>query len=188
MKKHRILPVLLIASLAISLLLCGTVLAYMFTQTEYKDNEFTPANVSCKVFEKFDGTQKTSIQVQNTGNIDAYLRVRLVSYWVDADGNIVAKPSAMPEINMAAGWIKGANNTYYYTKPVGPAAYTGSLLSSPINLEKDREAFVYGQKDENGNMQVIEVFAEAIQSKPYNAVINSWKVSVDANGNITAAP
>ena len=178
MKKHRILPVLLIASLAISLLLCGTVLAYMFTQTEYKDNEFTPANVSCKVFEKFDGTQKTSIQVQNTGNIDAYLRVRLVSYWVDADGNIVAKPSAMPEINMAAGWIKGANNTYYYTKPVSPAAYTGSLLSSPINLEKD----------ENGHMQVIEVFAEAIQSKPYNAVINSWKVSVDANGNITAAP
>ena len=178
MKKHRILPVLLIASLAISLLLCGTVLAYMFKQTEYKDNEFTPANVSCKVVEKFDGTQKTSIQVQNTGNIYAYLRVRLVSYWVDADGNIVAKPSAMPEINMAAGWIKGANNTYYHTKPVSPAAYTGSLLSSPINLEKD----------ENGYLQVIEVFAEAIQSKPYNAVINSWKVSMDANGNISAAP
>ncbi len=178
MKKHRILPVLLIASLAISLLLCGTVLAYMFMQTEYKDNEFTPANVSCKVVEKFDGTQKTSIQVQNTGNIDAYLRVRLVSYWVDADGNIVAKSSAMPEINMAAGWIQGANNTYYYKTPVSPTKQTTSLLSSPINLEKD----------ENGYLQVIEVFAEAIQSKPYNAVISSWKVSVDANGNITTAP
>ena len=79
---------------------------------------------------------------------------------------------------MATGWIKGTNNTYYYTKPVSPAAQTGSLLSSPIILEED----------ENGYMQVIEVFAEAIQSKPYNAVINSWKVSMDANGNISAAP
>ncbi len=178
MKKHRILSVLLIAELVVSLLLCGTVFAYMFRRTEYKDNEFTPANVACKVVEEFNGVRKASIQVQNTGNIDAYLRVRLVSYWVDADGNIVAKPSAMPEINMAAGWIKGANNTYYYTKPVGPSAHTGSLLSSPITLEKD----------ENGYMQVIEVFAEAIQSKPYNAVTNSWKVSMDANGNITTAP
>ena len=114
MKKHRILSVLLIAELVLSLLLCGTVFAYMFRRTEYKDNEFTPANVACKVVEEFNGVRKASIQVQNTGNIDAYLRVRLVSYWVDANGNIVAKPSAMPEINMAADWIKGANNTYYY--------------------------------------------------------------------------
>ena len=178
MNKHRTPLILLIASLAISLILCGTVLAYMFRQTEYKDNEFVPANVSCKVVEEFDGTQKNSIQVQNTGNIDAYLRVKLVSYWVDDDGNIVAKPSAMPEINMATGWIKGANNTYYYTKPVSRLAYTDSLLSSPITLEKDK----------NGYMQVLEVFAEAIQSKPVNAVTNSWNVSIDVNGNITAAP
>lgn len=176
MKKHRILSVLLIAELVISLLLCGTVFAYMFRRTEYKDNEFTPANVACKVVEEFNGVRKARIQVQNTGNIDAYLRVRLVSYWIDADGNIVAKPSAMPEINMAAGWIQGANNTYYYKTPVSPEAYTGSLLSSPITLEKD----------ENGYMQVIEVFAEAIQSEPRSAVTGSWGVTVDSNGNIVS--
>ena len=178
MKTSRKFLVFLTVVLSIIFVLCGTVIAYMFRQTEYKNNKFVPANVSCQVVEAFDGVEKTSIQVQNTGNIDAYLRVRLVSYWVDADGNIVAKPSSMPEINMATGWIKGTNNTYYYTKPVSPAAQTGSLLSSPIILEED----------ENGSMQVIEVFAEAIQSKPYNAVINSWKVSMDANGNISAAP
>ena len=97
MKKRRIILSILVASLVVSLLICGTVLAYMFRQTEYKDNEFVPANVSCEVVEAFDGVQKTSVQVQNTGNIDAFLRVRFVSYWVDADGNIVAKPSSMPE-------------------------------------------------------------------------------------------
>ena len=71
MSKRKILTIILIVTLVGALTLCGTVLAYMFTQTEYKDNEFVPANVSCKVVEAFDGTQKTSIQVQNTGNIDA---------------------------------------------------------------------------------------------------------------------
>ena len=174
MKKSRILLIILIASLVVSLILCGTVLAYMFKQTEYKNNEFIPANVSCKVVEEFNGKQKTSIKVQNTGNIDAYLRVRFVSYWVDSDGNVVAKPSSMPEINMAAGWLKGENNTYYYKTPVSPTNQTESLLSSPITL----------QKDADGYMQVIDVFAEAIQSKPHNAVSDSWGVVIDSNGHI----
>lgn len=178
MKTSRKFLVFLTVVLSIIFVLCGTVIAYMFRQTEYKNNKFVPANVSCQVVEAFDGVEKTSIQVQNTGNIDAYLRVRLVSYWVDADGNIVAKPSAMPALNIATGWIKGANNTYYYTKSVSPSAHTGSLLSSPMILEKD----------ENGYLQVVEVFAEAIQDDPRKAVINSWKVSLDVLGNIVAAP
>ena len=176
MNKHRILLVLLVASLSVLLILCGTALAYMFRQTEYIDNEFTPANVSCSVVEEFDGVQKASIRVQNTGNIDAYLRVRLVSYWVDADGNIVAKPSKLPEITLASGWIKGANNTYYYRTPVAPSDLSETLLSAPIILEKD----------ENGYLQVVEVFAEAIQSKPLGTVTDSWVVSVDSNGNIVS--
>lgn len=164
MKKHRMPALILIAALIVALALCGSVIAYMFRKTEYKDNQFTPAEVSCKVAEVFDGEQKTSIQVKNTGNIDAYLRVRLVSYWVDTDGNIVAKPSEMPKINMVADWIEGLNNTYFYQKPVAPDELTDNMLSSPIILAKD----------ENGYSQVIEVFAEAIQSEPQNAVISSW--------------
>lgn len=178
MNKNRILIITLITALVGALILCGTVLAYMFRQTEYKDNEFTPATVSCNVLEEFDGEQKTSIKVQNTGNIDAYLRVRFVSYWVDADGNIVAKPSSMPEISVATGWLKGSNDTYYYQSVVTPNNSTGELLSHPISLDKD----------ENGYLQVVEVFAEAIQSKPQKAAIDRWGVTIDSNGNITAAP
>lgn len=181
MKKRKILSIILIAALIVDVLLCGTVIAYMFRQTEYKDNQFTPAQVSCSVSELFDGVKKTSIQVQNTGNIDAYLRVRLVSYWVRITENgmteIVAKPSVMPQINIASGWIPGSNNTYYYQSAVDPNAFTGNLLSSAIQLEKD----------DDGYLQVIEVFAEAIQSEPKNAVTDSWRVTVDSNGNITDA-
>lgn len=178
MKTRRIYFILLSVLLITALVLCGTVIAYMFRQTEYKDNQFTPAEVSCEALEVFDGEQKTSIQIKNTGNIDSYLRIRLVSYWIDTDGNIVGKPSEMPVINIESGWIKGTNTTYYYQKPVAPDMATNNLLSSPVLLEED----------ENGYLQVIEVFAEAIQSKPQKAVMNSWSVSIDSNGNITDAP
>lgn len=178
MKMRRIYFILLIVLLITALVLCGTAIAYMYRQTEYKDNRFAPAEVSCEALEVFDGEQKTSVQIKNTGNTDSYLRVRLVSYWVDAGGNIVGKPSKMPEITIEPGWIEGTNNTYYYQKPVAPEMTTNNLLSSPVLLEKD----------ENEYSQVIEIFAEAIQSKPQNAVMNSWGVSVDSSGNITDAP
>ena len=180
MKKQKILPIILITTLAVSLVLCGTVIAYMFRQTEYKNNEFTPANVSCEVLETVTNNEKTSIQIKNTGNIDAYLRVRLVSYWVDAEGNIVVKPSPELSVALAEGWITGSNNTYYYKSPVTPGMATPNLLKDGASISLEQ--------DENGYLQVIEVFAEAIQSKPEKAVTNAWKVTIDSNGNITAAP
>ena len=44
------------------------------------------------------------------------------------------------------------------------------------------------KEDENGNKQVLEVFAEAIQSLPDTAVAESWKVTLDNERNITAVP
>lgn len=179
MKKRKLVSYVLITFLLVTVTVCGTVIAYMFKKTEYMDNRFTPAQVACEVEEVFDsGTnQKTSIKVKNTGNIDAYLRVRLVSYWVDANGNIVAKPSSMPEVKMAVGWIAGSNNTYYYRMPVEPGNFTQELLAAPIILAKDGDY-----------LQVVEVFAEAIQSAPSGAVTSAWSVTLDADGYIATAP
>lgn len=151
----------------------------MFKQTESKENDFLPAAVSCTVAEVFDDREKSEITVTNTGNIDAYLRVRLVSHWVDAGGSIVAKPSPLMEVSVSDGWIAGTDNTYYCKAPVAPGAKTINLLFSPIVLQEDFE---------NGYVQVIDVFAEAIQSKPERAVKNSWRVSTDGSGNILPAP
>jgi hypothetical protein len=147
--------------------------------------------VDCLVHEKLDdgvvytnGThqteQKTSIRVENTGNIEAYIRLRFVSYWVDVNGNIIGKPSQMPEIQYdTSKWIKGDaadDYTYYYKLPVVKDGFTDELLKAPIKLQGDTE---------NGHFQVVEVFADAIQSQPVKAAANSWKVTIDSNGNIT---
>lgn len=181
MMKRNKTRLLLLALLLGLLAVCGTAVAYMYTQSETKQNQFSIAEVACRVEEVVRADEKTSIKVQNTGNIDAYIRVRLVSYWVQDDGNgnvkIIGKPSKIPRITLAEGWLKEENNTYYYTSPVAHDGFTGELLSAPLPLEVH----------EDGYLQVIEVFAEAIQSKPVEAVTDSWKVTVTGE-TITSVP
>ena len=168
--------VLLVIGILAMISLVGAVAAFMFMRTEIVSNELVPANVSCYVEENFNGTSKTSIIVSNTGTVDAYIRIRLVSYWVDGEGNIVDKPSEMPAVNPKNGWIMGSNYTYYYTEPV--VSYgTQEFLGSSVTL-----------KEEDGYKQVVEVFAEAIQAEPTDAAVGSWKVAINAYGEITYAP
>ena len=172
--------------LLILVLLCGATVALMFRQTETITNTLEPARVDCVVNEDngtTSGTRytntKSSIKVQNTGNIDAYIRVRFVSYWVDAEGNIA--PMASPTLSIPCDvntWIAGSENTYYCKTAVKPTELTPELLESSISL---RTTTVSGKT----YYQVLEVFADAIQSIPAEAVTDSWKVTV-TNGVITA--
>ena len=175
MKKRLKTHQLILLGILIALMLaCGAVYAYMFMRTGTQSTAFVPAKVDCEVEETYGNNVKSSITVKNTGNIDAYIRVRLVSYWVDADGNIVAKASPTLSISPAAGWIPGSDNIYYYSSPVEPTQAPLELLASPITLE-----------EEDGYRQVVDVFAEAIQAKPVKAAEDSWKVDIDNAGKIT---
>ena len=72
---------LLLTLVLLALALTGATLAYLITHTDPIPNRFTPAHVSCNVTEDFDGTTKKNVNVTNTGDIDAYLRVKLVTYY-----------------------------------------------------------------------------------------------------------
>ena len=175
MRKNKRLITIVTALVLLGLVLCGTVISYMFHISEQKNNIFTPAEVSCEVLESFNGEEKSSIAIKNTSNIAAYLRLRLVSYWVDDGGNIVAKPSKKLTFAIANDWIAGPDDTYYYRSPIKPEDETPNLLA-------DGQKIVLEQED--GYSQVVEVFAEAIQSKPTTAV-EGWPVTLDSNGIIT---
>lgn len=181
MKLRKILLILLALALLLTATMIGSVFAYMYRRTETVTNQLVPAEVNCQVVETFDGSKKTGINVRNTGNIDAYLRVRLVTYWVNEQGEIVAEPSQMPEIRFNNDdWLSGTGNTYYYKSPVAPDQTPPvDLLSQPITLTT---------ANDGKYSQVIEVFAEAIQAEPSGAVTSSWKVTLDSSGNITAVP
>lgn len=180
---------ILAAVLLLAAALCGTAVAYMFKVSQQQKNSFIPAQVDCSVAEKLSDNQKTEITIENTGNITAYLRLRLVTYWVNTDGEgkeyIVAKPSASldsVQYNKSL-WLKGSDDTYYYRQPVKASDgisnghFTQNLLKSPIPLQYD---------DEDGSRQVIVVFAEAIQAQPAKAVEESWDIELESDGSIKA--
>lgn len=162
--------------LLLLVLACGITLAYMFAKSGVVANRFTEAAVSCEVNEAFDGTVKSDITVSNTGNIPAYIRVRLVSYWVDSAGEVIAKTSEIPSFTLAPGWVSAGKNTYCYSKAVAAGAKTLDFLADGTSMTL---------REENGCFQVVEIIADAIQSKPAKAVTESWKVTVDARGVIT---
>ena len=176
MTRRRLKVAIIVCLIILLALLCGTAFALMYRQTQELNNQLEAAVVDCTVLEEFNGTEKSSITVKNTGNIDAYLRLRMVSYWVDSNGKIVSKPSKMPTVTVAAGWVVGSDNTYYYSKPIAPGGITPDLLDENMILI-----------EEGGYLQVVEVFADAIQSKPPEAVTKSWGVTIDGD-SITVAP
>lgn len=165
---------------AIALLLTLTVggtIAWLITKTEPVTNTFTPSSVSCTVTENFKGTTKSNVNVKNTGNIPAFIRVKLVTYRTNDDGQHIGGTADIPKFEPGNGWVQ-YEGYYYYTSPVQPGAAPAADLISSITLTGS-------YNDADGGKQAIDVMAEAIQSVPASAVQEAWGVTI-SNGTVTA--
>lgn len=179
-RRTRKTPVVLMAALL--LLVCtavGGTLAWLTTNTDSVENGFIPSQVSCNVTEKFDGTTKEDVNVTNTSDISAYLRVKLVTYRVNEQGNHIGGIATVPNFTLGNGWVE-KDGYYYYTHPVAPGKHPAANLIESIELERS-------YNDADGGKQVIEVMAEAIQAQGVNsdgtpAVTLAWNVQVAADG------
>lgn len=167
-----LLSLLLVVTLAIG----GTV-AYLTTHSDPVQNNFTPSFVDCEVTESFNGTTKSNVNVKNTGDTEAYIRVKLVTYRVNDEGQHIGGTATIPSFTPGTKWV-AYGDYYYYTLPVAPGAKPAADLINSITLTGE-------YTDADGGKQVIEVMAEAIQSGPANAVGDSWGVSI-SEGSVTA--
>lgn len=174
-RRNRIIGTLILSFLVIALFAVGATVAYLSKQAEVV-NTFVPGKVTCVVTEDFDGSIKKNVNVINTGNTDAYLRVKLVTYRVNADGEKIGGTAEIPAFTPNSGWFE-QDGFYYYESPVAPS-------KQPIENLVDEIKLMSLYKDPDGGRQVIEVMAEAIQSTPPEAVASSWKVTVDETGKL----
>lgn len=179
-KKVILLAVSLV--LILSAAIGGTV-AYLIDQTGSITNTFTPANVTPHINEDFNGSVKKDVQIKNDGDIPAYIRVKVVVTWKDAQGNVYgAAPKAGEDYNWTipanADWVKGKDDFYYYTKPV-PAGETTSVLFTACQP-------VAGRAPDSYNLSV-DIHAQAIQAEPTTAVTSAWNnvTAVGTDGALT---
>lgn len=171
-KKHNLnkLQLLILSLLVVTTVTVGGTVAYLTTKTAPVTNTFTPSKVTGEVTEEFNGTVKKNIQVENTGDIAVYVRVKLVTYRVNKDNQHIGGVATIPDFTLGTDWVK-RGEYYYYTKPVEPGKSSSSLTdTSGITLRK--------YEDADGGKQVIEVMAEMIQSVPDTAVKEAWGVTI----------
>ncbi len=163
---------------AIFLVLCSTItgtvayLSGMFGLT----NTFVQGTVNPKVVEKFNGTVKTDVAVQNNGNVPVYIRCRVTIYKELADGSISNQaPTLNTDYTIAyskdlnSNWIL-IDDIYYYKKPIQATEKTSNL----IDRCELKQAGI-----------VVDISTQSIQANPKYAVKEAWKVvESDKNGNL----
>ena len=173
-KKTLVLLICVTVLLAFSV--SGTV-AYLVDASGPVDNTFKPATQNTDIDEPdWNGKTKTTVTVNNTGNVTAFVRVMLVGYWCDANDQIVRPwDGAGFELNTAANgndsdniangkWVKHGDY-YYFTAPLKSGEETTNLLKNPITVEM-----------ENGEHLVLNVIHQSIQAEPTSAVEQAWGV------------
>ena len=174
----RRLAALLISAALIAAIAVGGTVAWLSAKTSPTVNTFTPSHVSCSVEESFDGKTKSSVNVLNTGDTEAFIRVKLVSYRVNEQGQHIGGTADIPAFTPGENWVE-KGGCYYYTLPVKPGEKPAADLIESIELTGS-------YNDPDGGSQVIEVMAEAIQSGPEAAVKAAWGAdfSIGADGSL----
>ncbi|MGN0493691.1 MAG: hypothetical protein ACI4F7_08600 [Acutalibacteraceae bacterium] len=177
-RSRKKLAVLLI-SLALLTLGVGTTAAFITVRTQNVENTFNPSHVTCEVTEDFDGKIKSKVNVTNTSDVSVYIRVKLISYRVNSEEEIIGGTADIPDFVCGEGWFKNEDGFYYYNKPVAPGEKPEADLTGDCEIELKEYT------DADGGKQVIEVLAEAIQSEPEDAVRDNWNVTVAEDGTIS---
>lgn len=179
-KIGKTLAVLLSVVLVIALAV-GATIAFLADSTNGVKNTFTPSQITVEVNEAFDGTTKSDVSIKNTGDTTAYIRAAVVVTWQNAAGNVYGvEPVENTDYSLEianSGWFKGADGYYYHSAPVQAGANTGILIKQAKAVEGNAPAKDY--------FLSVEIIASGIQSIPTNVVADNWKVTLDANGNIT---
>ena len=157
----------------------GGTAAFLVARDNPIINKFTHAKVSCQVNEAFDGSTKANVTIQNTGDIEAYIRAAIVVTWKDTAGNVYAgKPVAGMDYSITLNtedWVHGSDGFYYYKRPVAKDAGTTVLIRNCAPVQENTP---------DGYGLNVEILGSAIQSVPAATVENSWDVTV-TNGEIS---
>lgn len=169
---------MLLATVMLFALAVGGTIAWLTDKDRPLVNTFDPSKVTCEVQEKFDGKVKSDVNVKNTGDIDAFIRVKLVTYRTNDAGQHIGGTASLPAFTLGTGWVK-YGDYYYYTKPVAPNQKPETNLTDSMTL-------IGSYLDTDGGKQAVDVMAEAIQSVPEDAVKAAWGsgFSIGSDGSL----
>ena len=163
----------LVLTVALSLAIVGTTIAYIIVYTESLKNTFTPPVVD------IESDAVAGNIINNGSDVDVYLRAAVVVNWVNnSDDSILStKPVEGADedytLDLGNNWVKGSDGFYYYTLKVAPGSADIRVLDA-----------VTCPTVTNGNYTLtVQVISSAIQAAPTDAVVGAWKSVSGVNGD-----
>lgn len=185
--KKRVTRLIVLASVVALLLgVIGGTLAYMAAKTEPVQNQFTFGDLPIDIPETIDKGVKSNVKIHNGGNVDAYVRAKIVVTWKNAAGEVsgvIPKESTdyTMELNKT-NWFEGKDGFWYCSLPVkaGPNSFSPVLITKAT---RTKEANI----PEGYNLSV-EILAQSVQADGVKdgrpMVENLWPVTVDTSGTL----
>lgn len=173
---------LLVSAILLVCAVAGGVVMFLMDTSEVANNTFVPAQVTSAVVEELNDNVKEDVKIQNTGNIDAYIRATYVVTWKDEAGNVYggSKPVAGVDYTITTNvvtkptsdgcWILAQDGFYYWTEKVSPDAMTGILI----------DCCEYKANAPEGYHLAVEILGSAIQGVPESVVVDNWDSGVSA--------
>lgn len=176
--RSRMIMMIAAAALLLTMAVGGT-MAWLNAKDTPITNTFQPSKVSCEVTESYDKEKnvKSDVNVKNTGDTSAYIRVKLVTYRTNNDGLHIGGTAEVPNFTPGENWVLHTDGYYYYTLPVEAGGSPAANLTDSLKLKT-------GYDDVDGGHQALDVMAEAIQSEPAKAVSEAWRVVI-TEGNVS---
>ena len=188
----RKLSTLTVCLLLTVLLTVGGVIAYIFTLSDAVTNTFNPVLPKIEIPEEMKDYVKENATVQNTGEVDSYLRAKIVVTWQNAAEEVYpATPQLGTDYTMKIGdnWVK-VGDFYYYNKiakPGQPAVekvdgeivYGEGVTAADMLIVK---AEVKAKAPAEGYKLHIEILGQGIQSEGVNSttgetpIQEAWKI------------
>lgn len=170
MKRIRKKALLLAVSVALILTAAiGGTIAYIVTKTDSVTNTFDPAKVPITINETFENYVKSNVTIQNTGNIPAFIRAKVVVTWKNEHGEVSGTPVESDDytMTMGTGWTYNNTDGFWYCKTaVAPNGGDTPVLIISCKPVED--------KAPDGYNLSVEIIAESIQSEPASAVREAW--------------
>jgi hypothetical protein len=170
--------VTLILTLVLAAVTIPMALSYLTSSPDALENMFTDPYVPPDITETFDGEIKENIRIENTGNVDAYIRAALVIQAKAENGDILAySPVHGTDYTLSAlgsTWFK-QKDYYYFKHPVPPGGLTDVMFSKieALNIPLKTLGGVHYYLN-------IDVASQSIQALPPGAVESAWPVTVGA--------
>lgn len=168
------LTAMILATVTLLALAIGGTVAWLNAETDPVVNSFTYGKITTEIEEEFKDNVKTNVAATNTGTADAFIRIKLVSYRTNGEGQRIGGAATLQQFTLGDNWVKHGDY-YYYTLPVAPDHSTGILVDKI-------ELAIYDDAD--GGYQSIDVIAEAIQSTPEQAVKDAWGFGLNTDGSL----